>query len=102
VENRFDRMWPNSNKALQQIISSINKDNPSSTIDLTRPMEQRDHDRLIASLEKLWGTTDVLTNGDKLPGFQQRITMAASKNLADPNSIRGLLTKLEAPLSSPV
>jgi hypothetical protein len=100
VENRFDRMWPNANKALQKIIDSINIDEPSSTIDLTRSMSQRDRERLTDAIQKLWGTDDVLTNGDKLPVFQQKITMTASKNPDDPNSIRGLLKKPETPSST--
>ena len=100
VENRFDRMWPNANNALQQIIKSINKKNPDTTIDLIKPMEQRDHERLKKALEKLWGTADVLTSGDKLPVFQKNINMAISKNPDDSNSIEGLLKKTETPTPS--
>ena len=100
VDNRFDRMWPRANDAIGQIIASINKDDPSTAIDLTEPMRQRDHERLITALERLWGTNDVLTSGDKLPPFQNKIMIALSKNTDNPVSIEGLLRKTETPTPS--
>ena len=100
VDNRFDRMWPRANDAIGQIIASINKDDPSTAIDLTEPMRQRDHDRLTDALKKLWGTDDVLTSGDRLPSFQNRINEALRYQSDNTDSIAGLLNKTKAPPST--
>ena len=86
--NYFDRMWPASQQAIDRIIALVNSDRTlSNQIQLWEPLSSMSKEILERSLTKLWGTTDVLTSGDKLPTFQKRITESLNYPPSDKRSI---------------
>ncbi|MBC7503351.1 hypothetical protein H7169_00055, partial [Candidatus Gracilibacteria bacterium] len=98
VDNRFDRIGIDANIAITHIIAEVNRTRiASNQIDLTRPLNTIDGQRLISILDQLGGTIDVLTNGERLSIFQQRMTTALSYNADNPNSIEGLMRATYVP-----
>lgn len=93
VGNNFDKLGPSANEAMNRIITEINRTRTSNNqIDLTERLNQAtDGKVLIQALEKLWGTPDIFTNGEKLPQFQDTITAAVTKNADNPWSIESLI-----------
>ncbi|NRH21180.1 hypothetical protein HOO68_03995 [Candidatus Gracilibacteria bacterium] len=93
VANNFDKLGPSANEAMNRIITEINRTRTSNNqIDLTEQLNQAtDGKVLVQALEKLGGTQNIFTNGEKLPQFQDTITSAVTKNADNPGSIESLM-----------
>ena len=94
VENSFDRMWSRANEVLDRIIGGLNKGRDTQNmIDLSQPLDPQHREYLNSALIKLWGTPDVLTSGDRIPAFQNRINQALRYPSDHPDGIEWLLQK---------
>ncbi len=98
VEEHFDRLWPDANTALYRIIWAINNNREEKNkiyIDKS-PLNQLEKKTLRDALAQIGGTPDVLTNGEKLPTLQKKITESLRYPRDNPQSIESLLNKKSA------
>lgn len=95
VEEHFDRLWVDANTALYRIIWAINNNRDEKNkirID-ARILNQLEKKTLRDALVQIGATPDVLTNGERLPILQKRITESLRYPRDNPKSIESMLNE---------